>query len=276
MKARLVKPSITKFELLFLLGVVSILFITFAGFRDRSWTSGSNKLTAVIIETSPSATLVPILVHFAAVLGPRWHVALYTSASTWTENPTSIPFQRLLESKQLSVRFLPPEVQFTDSAAVSRFLTAPWLWQELVESKRILMFQLDSIICANSNVTVDDFLKWDYIGAPIDGKFGVGYNGGLSIRNPKLLLDLINEKGSITDPRDFEDQWFFRQLSALGPEKGVKLPDAETAKKFAVETIYYERPLGYHQPSRWQAGNMNEIETWCPEVKMLVGRRATK
>jgi len=233
-------------------------------------------LTAVLIETSLSPALVPVLVHFAAVLGPHWQIVLFTSALTWTEHPKSTPFQRLLASKQLSVRYIPDDVQLTDSKSVSSFLVRPWLWEELIDSHRVLLFQLDSIICANANQTVDDFLEWDYVGAPIDGRYGAGYNGGLSIRNPRLFLDIVKRTGGFANGKvEFEDQWFYKQARSLEAEQEVRLPDPETAQKFAVETIYYEKPLGYHQPTRWQKDRMSEIEEWCPEVKMLIGRRAT-
>ncbi|KAK4231215.1 hypothetical protein QBC38DRAFT_467170 [Podospora fimiseda] len=232
-------------------------------------------LTAVLIETSLSPQLVPILMHFSAVLGPHWNLTLYTSAESWTEHPKSAPFLRLLASGQLSVRYLPDDVHFTNSASVSKFLAEPWLWEDLADSHRILMFQLDSIICANSDFSVDDFLKWDFIGAPIASRYGQGYNGGLSLRNPRLFLEIIKETGGMQGKVEFEDQWFFKQAKKLDAERGVMLPNADEAKKFSVETIYYERPFGYHQPMRWQKDNMTDIESWCPEVRMLIGRRAT-
>ncbi|KAK4170292.1 hypothetical protein QBC43DRAFT_3279 [Cladorrhinum sp. PSN259] len=324
--SRASKPGIVRWELLLLLGVASMLFMTYIGLRDgtsaeqealqafqveeKQSMGGATEvvvadaslpeitptptpstpsptptpaptlaetpklLTALLIETTPSPQLVPILLHFAAVLGPHWNLSLYTSAESWTEHPKSAPFLRLLESGQLSVRYLPPDVHFTNSASVSKFLTQPWLWEQLYDSHRVLMFQLDSIICANSDFTVDDFLEWDYIGAPIDRKYGLGYNGGLSLRNPKLFWEIVKLTGGM-NKTEFEDQWFFQQARNMEAEHGIKLPDPETAKKFSVETIYYERPLGYHQPQRWQKARMAEIELWCPEVKMLIGRRAT-
>jgi hypothetical protein len=52
---------------------------------------------------------------------------------------------------------------------------------------------------------------------------------------------------------------------------GANLPSADIAKTFAVETIYYDRPLGYHQATRWQKDNLDEIEKWCPEYNLCTG-----
>jgi hypothetical protein len=96
---------------------------------------------------------------------------------------------------------------------------------------------------------------------------GNGYNGGLSLRNPELFLRIAREE--VFDARFPEDQWFFAKCV----ERGARLPERDVAGRFAMETIYYDEPLGYHQPQRWWGTRMDEIEEWCPEVKMLVGRR---
>lgn len=99
---------------------------------------------------------------------------------------------------------------------------------------------------------------------------GRGYNGGLSLRNPKLFLEITQEADFETDPAELEDQWFFAQLQM----RGARLPTEEVARTFSVESMWYEKPLGYHQPQRWLAERMGQIEGWCPEVSMLAGRRA--
>ncbi len=162
--------------------------------------------------------------------------------------------------------------------AVSEFLTGPWLWQQLQNACRVLLFQGDSIICANSEHTIEEFLQYDFVGAPIKSDIGRGYNGGLSIRNPRLMLNLTttptfnfredSQKG-VTELY-FEDQWFYTKLLERGHSN---MPDQETAKKFAVETVYFETPLGYHQPQRWQSDHMEQIQEYCPEVGMLLGHR---
>lgn len=48
----------------------------------------------------------------------------------------------------------------------------------------------------------------------------------------------------------------------------VRLPSPEEAMKFAVETIWYERPLGYHQVASWQWERVKEIDEWCPEHRI--------
>ncbi|KAK1762187.1 hypothetical protein QBC33DRAFT_552587 [Phialemonium atrogriseum] len=226
---------------------------------------------AVIIETNITSRLMPIMLHFANVLGPTWTVVLFTLEENWVM-PSSALFLRAAAERRVETRFLPPGTDLSSSPLVSLFLTKPWLWEQVEWADRILLFQLDSIICSSAAVTVDDFARYDFIGAPIDPQYGEGYNGGLSLRNPRLFLQITKEADFETSPFDYEDSWFYAQAKARA---GVLLPTEDVAKTFSVETIYTEKPLGYHQPSRWQAHKMAEIEEWCPEVKMLIGRRAT-
>ncbi|KAL0941497.1 uncharacterized protein CTRU02_204260 [Colletotrichum truncatum] len=227
-----------------------------------------NNNVAVIMETEPAkvANLVPIMLHFASMLGPEWPVVLLTLQEQW-EVPPSLQFQQLMEAKRIIVLYLPPGTSFPDHKSVSFFMIGRWLWELFAPANRILMFQADSILCSQSSKRIEDFLEWDFIGAPIAKKFGQGYNGGLSIRNPKLFLEIAKQQERQPVRLKVEDQWFYTRLR----ERDAHLPSAEVAKTFVVETIYYDEPLGYHQPARWQKGRMEEIKKWCPEVNMLTG-----
>ena len=84
-------------------------------------------------------------------------------------------------------------------------------------------------------------------------------------------------------PREwkFEDQWFYARMRDLAQDAELRgefgvsanLPSMEIAGSFAVETIWVEggRPLGFHQPQRWQSQHMDEIMEYCPEVGMIAG-----
>lgn len=137
------------------------------------------------------------------------------------------------------------------------------------------------MLCANAARSVDDFLEYDLIGAPIEKKFGQGYNGGLSMRSRSVILRVLDEWKYSDDPHPAEDQWFYARwvVSLLfcirggygrfsggesranghanhrfkdlrnreveeGIEDGINLPSMEIARTFAVETIDHPHPLG--------------------------------
>jgi hypothetical protein len=188
---------------------------------------------------------------------------------------------RAVGSADIEVRHLPANTAFDSHASVSAFLTAPFLWTDLAPYSKILLFQADSILCAASSARVDDFLEYDLIGAPIDARYGKGYNGGLSLRSREMVLRVIGLWDFGAGGEQFEDQWFFARMAQLAEDMElagelgveVRLPDEATAARFAVETIWTEgaRPLGFHQPHRWQGGHMEQIMDYCPEVGMIAG-----
>lgn len=233
---------------------------------------------AVVIETSETVNLVPLMLHFSNVLGPTWPIILYTLQKDW-EVPPSHAFRRALRQGRIRIHYLPRNTDLSTTAAVSTFLTRPWFWEQLVAYDRVLLFQTDSVLCSRAPGSVDDYLIWDFVGAPTGGmKPGSvvkGYNGGLSLRNPARFLEIAKEGGFnpyIEKPERlrYEDQWFYQRLTE---KNSTLLPPMEEARKFSVETVYYETPLGFHQPQRWQSDYMDDIELYCPEVNIMLDRR---
>ena len=142
---------------------------------------------------------------------------------------------------------------------------------------------------------------YDFVGAPIKPGMGhgdVGMNGGLSLRNRTLILEIIHrwnwkeERMHALDPEfppiKYEDQWFYKKMITMNNEAAsvhggdgdtegrnwgngsdkARLPTVEEAMKFSVETIWYDQPLGYHQVGEWHWDRVAEIDRWCPEHRM--------
>jgi hypothetical protein len=238
---------------------------------------------AVIIENRPLQNLVPVIMHFQSVLGPSWPIIFYTIPTTADTLALSPAFAREIANGRVEIRHIPPEINFSSHHAVSLFLANSWLWSDLAPFDKILLFQTDSIICAASTATMDDFIQYDLVGAPIDPAYGKGFNGGLSIRNRAMTLELVSKHSYANDSSQegapanmvFEDQWLYTRMTELPPKEdgspGARLPSEASAKKFAVETVWAERPLGFHQPVRWQKDHMDDIMKYCPEVGMISG-----
>lgn len=253
---------------------------------------------ALIMEEDPAAiyNFAPVVSHFRNTLGPDWEMVILTRRG-WTI-PSSHSLRKHIAAGTIKIRFLPPHFDhFPSHSSVSKFLTNPWLYEQFEHVNRLFMFQPDSMLCANANHTVDDFLEWDYIGAPMKHEWigsrkgdanhpahpdAEGYNGGLCIRNPRLFLEIARRYDFVADFNSgpeaslmsflrFEDHWFTRKLEET-PELMAKahLPPPEIAGQFSVETWYFERPLGFHQPHRWQPEKYPEINKYCPEVGMIL------
>ncbi|KAL3426317.1 hypothetical protein PVAG01_03108 [Phlyctema vagabunda] len=194
--------------------------------------------------------------------------------------------------------------RFEKHTDVSAFMTTPWLWEQLVPARHVLLFQLDSIICANAPVALDDFLRYDLVGAPIPDRsgWGLGFNGGLSLRNLDKTLQIVRasdwaaevkdskEKGldgvpilptgtsDINDvfpghansPRiQYEDQWFFKKFMEL---PGAVLPPLNVSKTFSVESVPYDTPFGYHKPSYATPEEKKHLDEYCPEYSLATSQ----
>lgn len=165
---------------------------------------------AVMIEDRPRTNLIPLILHFSTVLGPAWPVIIYTSQENVATFSASAALARHLRTGTISIRVLPLTVLFTNSDSVSKFLTQPWLWEDLAPAEHVLLFQSDSMLCANAVRSVEDFFEYDFVGAPIAVHLGEGMNGGLSLRKRSTILRIIEEwdwethKGS-----RFEDRWYY-------------------------------------------------------------------
>ena len=129
----------------------------------------------------------------------------------------------------------------------------------MLHGDKILIYQEDSIIFKSN---IDDFLEWDYIGAPWpatqnDAPILVG-NGGFSLRTRKVMLDVIatipihkmipnsstaNYMASTQSTLMPEDVYFTNgvQCYNLG-----RVAPVEIAKQFSTETQYSPTSLGGH------------------------------
>jgi hypothetical protein len=141
----------------------------------------------------------------------------------------------------------------------SNFLASLDFW-DLLNGEKILIYQEDTYLFKNN---IEDFLQWDYIGAPWphhqnDNKKGVG-NGGFSLRSKSIMKKIINtisientkfnsstlEYIKNTDSHvPPEDVYFSRNMEYLNI--GL-LADRDSAFKFSTESLLNNDSLGGHQ-----------------------------
>lgn len=251
---------------------------TFAHASDTLGTI-KNKV-AFMVDTQYTQHLLPLLLHFHAVLGPDWPIVFFTTEEMirdHIEPSNSAIWQRAIASGVITVRLIPttPRFDLTDRVGVNLFLVDPWLWESLAPAEHVLLFQSDSIICANSPHKAEDFFHWDFIGPPpLQDRHW--YHGGLTLRNRTLIMEILNE------PHDWmtetqagtagggEDIWFATKME----ERGGKLPDWPMAIHFAEEFDWnvenYKTPFGYHKVHADAAASMGEIAEYCPEIALAM------
>lgn len=153
-----------------------------------------NKVASVV-ETRPLKTIIPIILHFASVLGPEWPILFFTRQSTLKTlavyGQGSQPFRRMVASGQVKLVELPSWASLFHYLGISGFLASPWFWAQFGSAEHMLLFQADSILCANSGRRVEDFFEFDLVGAP-HPYTREAFNGGLSLRNVTLSREIAN------------------------------------------------------------------------------------
>jgi len=113
-----------------------------------------------------------------------------------------------------------------------------------IETSHVLIVQWDAYVI-NPQAWTNEFLEYDYIGAPWHFRtdFKVG-NGGFSLRSKKLLeLTATLPEIIRTHPEDDTVCIIYRQLLI---NNGIKFAPIDLAYKFAVENEIHTGQFGYH------------------------------
>ena len=176
--------------------------------------------------------------------------------------------QHHLNSGKISTSLIPQNaIKLTSKERdLSALLTSKTMWDPFPDVENILFFQLDSIICSNSNRTVDDFLHYDWIGAPWPWLPQIrGGNGGFSLRRKSRMLRCLQTRtwtgeGGIYDWS--EDMWYNRCMMSF-PD--AVLPTYQQQKEFSVESDPSPIYFGLHRPKHGPKPYMD----FCPEIAMI-------
>lgn len=186
---------------------------------------------------------------------------------------------RLEESGKLEFLPIPSNYSLANRETISQMMTDIHLYRDiLAPAESLLIFQPDSIFCANAPTTLNDFLEWDWIGAPWSKTAEYGGNGGLSLRKVSKILQVLEHKKRRTGDGALEDLWLATQLHAL-PE--FHMPNANISKTFSVESVWDDSPLGYHigwlgvhHEQIWDdPKQVQHVLQYCPEVKIILGMK---
>lgn len=150
-------------------------------------------------------------------------------------------------------KFLPeswPIMHFEDHVIKTErdynaLLTSPDFWHSLPFDK-VLIFQHDSGLLRKG---IEDYLKYDFIGAPLYHIDFPCMNGGLSLRSVPAMIEACMQlpwNPSLGN----EDIYFCNLLKRL---PGITLPSKEVAQSFSVETIFGLGSVGFHAIEKWHS-----------------------
>ncbi|KAF4746198.1 hypothetical protein FOZ62_025133, partial [Perkinsus olseni] len=124
-------------------------------------------------------------------LNERWSLQILTSHETasWLSSGLDV-VEGVRAKRRLVIRPVPWPFNH-DTINKIMFNASFWEAIEPSNADKVLVFQSDSVMCGSGDL--DDFLEYDYIGAPWKHRplgLSVG-NGGFSLRSRSLLMECI-------------------------------------------------------------------------------------
>lgn len=203
---------------------------------DRNLKTQASKFNetkvALLIENRANPILAPLTLHFISVVPPDWRFRFMGSPESVEHINKSVAIREQVAAGKLDLTYIPSNMTTGSQEEISRFLTTLWLYETVLQpAEHLLIFQTDSILCANSRQTLNDFLDYDWVGAPWNPKGKFGGNGGLSLRKVSTIIDILrNQKRR--DGSEPEDIWL---TDRLGHRPGAKLANGTVSGFFSGE-----------------------------------------
>ena len=236
-----------------------------------------SRFRAVTIIHKPCSSLGYTLTNFASNLGPEWPLLVLHNeeVSQHLRRNKIVRLQKrhgILHTASLESNGF-PALNLVDSTSYSKLLSSTRFWSAL-KAQHVLIFQTDSVLCSMSPWSIEDFLPYDYVGAPwIDRWYGMNIgNGGLSLRKTKTMIRIT--KSFKFNETENEDIYFARGIYDLAKrDHAVKIPPVHVAAKFAYEAGKLPRvtSFGVHK-TPFQEVDKNAIANTCPEAMASVWR----
>jgi hypothetical protein len=188
---------------------------------------------ALLIEDRPLPVLAPLTLHMMAVLPPDWSFRFLGSPSSIAHINTSAAIRDKLSTGKLTASLIPDNMTTGGQEQISQFLTTLWVYETLLQpAEWLLVYQTDSVLCANSRQNLDDYLEYDWVGSPW-GAAGSQYggNGGLSLRRVSAIVEVLRDQVR-REGSEPEDVWLSERL---GHRTGNKMANGTVSLGFSGE-----------------------------------------
>ncbi|RDW70080.1 hypothetical protein BP5796_08477 [Coleophoma crateriformis] len=237
---------------------------------------------ALLIEGRPIPHLVPQLLHMISVVPPDWRFLFIGTNKSVLSVQRSFATQYQVANGKLDLLVMPKPWSVESKEDVFRTLTDLRFYENFMPNVEwMLKFESDSIMCANSQDSLNDWLHYDWAGAPrtVTDKFAG--NGGLSLRKISAVKRILGFQSRYNDTEP-EDEWFGKRITVL---PGAKVATAAEEQHFTVEDVWHEKPMGYHargggsalSEDVWKKPTQRaHIFAYCPEISMIMPMKLTR
>ncbi|CAL3965923.1 hypothetical protein PZA11_002738 [Diplocarpon coronariae] len=192
----------------------------------------NNSKVALLIENRVNPILAPLMLHFMSVVPPDWRFRFMGSLESVEFLNTSRAIRNQVASGKLDLTYIPANMTTGSQEEISRFLTTLWIYDTVLQpAEWLLVFQTDSMLCANSRQSLNSWLDYDWVGAPWNPNGRFGGNGGLSLRRVSSIINVLQnqQRAENSEP---EDVWL---VDRLGHRPGSKLANGTMSLTFSGE-----------------------------------------
>jgi hypothetical protein len=227
--------------MIILFSILLLIVITFYIKKNKEGYESKYKYTAVIIEPREHPALEFVLQNFNDNLSDEWQFLVFHGNKN--KEYTEEICKKIFKPERVKLQNL--NVDNLTIKDYNNLLVSKEFYNN-IPTEVFLIFQTDSIICKSNKDLINDFINYDYIGAPWTDKT-VG-NGGLSLRKKSKMLEIIN---NCAYNNQAEDLYFTKAC----PNISRNIPSFEDAKRFSVETVYNDTSFGVHKPWNYIKGD---------------------
>lgn len=243
------------------------------GFSEKPWQHNfhshpsESPLECVIVEPRKHPWLGGVLRNFSCMFPNAKMTIVYDPIhDTWIDS--------LIDHSTAIRKFGIIQTGF-DISKYCALLTSAMFWNTFSNSERVLIYQADTGVRKNNILR---YWEYDYVGAAwggevkkIDPWIRVG-NGGLSLRNPRACLQVI-EKFPYVEQKIVEEDLYFCQHMA-NMDDTIHWCPTDVATSFSVEHVEHPDPLGFHQTYRYK--NEDYLQVLAQTDPEKPSRRITK
>jgi hypothetical protein len=223
---------------------------------------GKYKYTAIIVEPREHKALDYVLTNFYNNLSDEWQIIVFHG-----NNNTHYVKNIINKFNKNRIKLINLNVNNLTIPEYCKLFYSKWLYNN-IPTETFLVFQTDTLICPQYKHLINDFLKYDYVGAPwgkdmmkeiikvYGGKDAVG-NGGLSIRKKSKMLKILDKYST-----RHKDGWLINEDVFFSIHSKYK-PTSYEARNFSIESVYNDKSFGVHKAYKYVKLD------WFPELKLL-------
>jgi hypothetical protein len=222
----------------------------------------NNYYEAVLIEFRCLPHLEFLIRNSINKLGNKWSQTIICGNDNYDY------MTRIVSMIERDIKIVKLDYNNIDVNIYNKLLMTTDFWNNIVGEK-ILIYQEDTCIFKSN---IDEFLEWDYIGAPFlkscnDTPNCVG-NGGLSLRTKRIMIEVINKIHYIDTIFNSSTINYMKSVKLIIPPEDVyfsknmqdfgigKVADWDTAYSFSSESIVNKDSFGGHG-------------IWCRDVRQM-------